>query len=320
MPRLDASRTKPGLASWMSRITGQEASCTIFSISASACSELSPRPTSAPSGRSRAVTGPTSSTSISLAITSCPRAATMGATRASRSRLSLAISTRRCSVSRLPIPLGYPGPSLSREGDTVVRRSASLPRRFALRLQLPVGPKRSAPRAGDTSVRPLGRCALTGRFRGQVSGKARMDSQPSPHNLAARMARWSSKNRKKAFWGWLAFVVLAFAIGNAVGSNLISDVDNFNGESHDAEAALDRAGLRPQSEVVFIQSDKLAIKDPQLRAAIEDVTSRLPKVPYVKNVKSPLEGESAVSADGHAVLVDFDVAGDSTEAQDRIDP
>jgi uncharacterized membrane protein YdfJ with MMPL/SSD domain len=147
-----------------------------------------------------------------------------------------------------------------------------------------------------------------------------MDSQPSPHNLAARMARWSSKNRKKAFWGWLAFVVLAFAIGNAVGSNLISDVDNFNGESHDAEAALDRAGLRPQSEVVFIQSDKLTIKDPQFRAAIEDVTSRLPKVPYVKNVKSPLEGESAVSADGHAVLVDFDVAGDSTEAQDRIDP
>jgi uncharacterized membrane protein YdfJ with MMPL/SSD domain len=147
-----------------------------------------------------------------------------------------------------------------------------------------------------------------------------MDSQPSSHNLAARMARWSSKNRKKAFWGWLAFVVLAFAIGNAVGSNLISDVDNFNGESHDAEATLDRAGLRPQSEVVFIQSDKLTIKDPQFRAAVEDVTSRLPKVPYVKNVKSPLDGESAVSADGHAVLVDFDVAGDSTEAQDRIDP
>ena len=39
------------------------------------------------------------------------------------------------------------------------------------------------------------------------------------HNLAARMARWSSKHRKKAFWGWLAFVILAFAIGNMVGSN-----------------------------------------------------------------------------------------------------
>jgi uncharacterized membrane protein YdfJ with MMPL/SSD domain len=147
-----------------------------------------------------------------------------------------------------------------------------------------------------------------------------MDSHPSSHNLAARMARWSSRHRKKAFWGWLAFVVLAFGIGQSLGSNLISDVDNFNGESHDAEVALENAGLRPQSEVVFIQSDKLTIKDPQFRAAVQDVESHLSKVPYVENVKSPLNGESAVSEDGHAALVDFNVAGDSTEAQDRIDP
>ena len=146
-----------------------------------------------------------------------------------------------------------------------------------------------------------------------------MDSHPSSHNLASRMARWSSKHRKKAFWGWLAFVILAFAIGNAIGPNLISDLDNFNGESHRAEVALDRAGLRPQSEVVFVQSEKLTIKDPRFQAAVKDVTASLPKVPYVQNVKSPLAGESAVSEDGHAALVDFDVAGDSTEASDRID-
>jgi uncharacterized membrane protein YdfJ with MMPL/SSD domain len=147
-----------------------------------------------------------------------------------------------------------------------------------------------------------------------------MDSHPPTHNLAARMARWSSKNRKKAFWGWLVFVILAFAIGNAVGPNLISDVDNFNGESHRAEAALDRAGLRPQSEVVFIQSDKLTAEDPEFKAAVQDVTEHLSKVPYVKNIKSPLRGESAVSEDGHSALVNFDVAGDSIEASDRIDP
>src|SRR4026207_447174 len=107
-----------------------------------------------------------------------------------------------------------------------------------------------------------------------------MDSQPSADNLAARIARWSSKHRKTAFWGWLAFVILAFAIGNAVGPNNISDVDTFNGESPDAEAALDRAGLRPQSEVVFVQSDRLTIEDPQFKAAVADVTARLPKIPY----------------------------------------
>ena len=116
-----------------------------------------------------------------------------------------------------------------------------------------------------------------------------MDSHPSAHNLAARMARWSSKHRKKAFWGWLAFVIVAFAIGNAVGANNISDVDNFNGESHDAEAALEDAGLRPQSETVFIQSDTYTVKDPQFKAAVQDVTSHVRNVAYVQNVKSPLD-------------------------------
>ena len=114
-----------------------------------------------------------------------------------------------------------------------------------------------------------------------------MDSHPSSHNLAARMARWSSKHRKKAFWGWLAFVILAFAIGNMAGSKPISDVDQFSGESHDAEAALDGAGLRPTSEVVFLQSEELTIKDPGFQAAVADVARRLAQVPYVENVKSP---------------------------------
>ena len=47
-----------------------------------------------------------------------------------------------------------------------------------------------------------------------------------------------------------------------LGTTQISDVDQFSGESHRAEVALDRAGLRPVEEVVFIQSDKLTIKDP----------------------------------------------------------
>ena len=151
--------------------------------------------------------------------------------------------------------------------------------------------------------------------------KEAMDSHPSSHNLAARMARWSSKHRKKAFWGWLVFVIVAFAIGNAMGSTQISDVDQFTGEAHDAEAALDRAGLRPHSEVVFIQSDELTIEDPQFRAAVEDVTARLPELKYVENVRSPLDGESAVSEDGHAALVEFDIAGkDALEARERVDP
>jgi uncharacterized membrane protein YdfJ with MMPL/SSD domain len=142
-----------------------------------------------------------------------------------------------------------------------------------------------------------------------------MDSR----NLAARMAHWSGQHRKKAFFGWLAFVILAFAIGNAVGSKPISAVDQFSGESHDAEAALDRAGLRPNNEVVFVRSDKLTIEDPEFQAAVADAARRVPQVPYGENVESPLDGGGSVSRDGHAALVDFEIAGDSVDARDRVE-
>src|SRR3954454_6667114 len=147
-----------------------------------------------------------------------------------------------------------------------------------------------------------------------------MSTSSSKHNLAARMAVWSGRHRKKAFWGWLAFVIVVFMAGNMVGTTNISDVDQFSGESHRAEVALHRSGLRPVKESVFIQSDELTVKDPAFQAAVGDVMDRISKVPYVQNVKSPLSGDSAVSRDGHAALVDFEIAGDSTLAADRVDP
>ena len=129
------------------------------------------------------------------------------------------------------------------------------------------------------------------------------------------MAHWSARHRKKAIFGWLAFVLVAFLVGNIIGPKEISDIDQFTGESRDAEKALDDAGLRPIEEVVFLQSDELTIDDPEFRAAVEDVTGRLSGLQYVENVKSPLTGDSEVSADGHAALVDFEIAGDSTEAR-----
>jgi uncharacterized membrane protein YdfJ with MMPL/SSD domain len=144
---------------------------------------------------------------------------------------------------------------------------------------------------------------------------------PSPHhNLAARMAMWSSRHRKKAFWGWLGFVVVVFALGSASGTKSISDADQFSGESHRAEVALHDAGLRPVEEVVFVQSDKLTIDDPEFRAAVTQVAGRLSGLDHVSHVQSPLTGGSDVSADKHAALVKFRIAGDSTEAADRVGP
>src|SRR3954470_1664439 len=114
-------------------MTGQAASRTILSISSSACSELSPSPTRATSGRSRAVTSPTWSASISRAITSCPRSITIAATGARRSLRSLAIRTRRCSASRELIFTSESKPP-RRHGSDQLSRSAP---RFSRTRRLP---------------------------------------------------------------------------------------------------------------------------------------------------------------------------------------
>ena len=41
-------------------------------------------------------------------------------------------------------------------------------------------------------------------------------------NLAARMGGWSAAHCKTATLGWLAFVVVAFALGGAVGTKTIN--------------------------------------------------------------------------------------------------
>jgi uncharacterized membrane protein YdfJ with MMPL/SSD domain len=139
-------------------------------------------------------------------------------------------------------------------------------------------------------------------------------------NLAARIARWSASHRKTAIFGWLAFVVIAFMIGNAVGQNQIHGADQFSGEAGRAEQALERADLRPNSEHVLVQSDTLTIADPGFHSAVAQVAARLSNTEDVENVVSPLTGDAPVSADRRSALVDFEITGDSLEARKRLAP
>jgi len=134
------------------------------------------------------------------------------------------------------------------------------------------------------------------------------------------MGRWSATHRKAAILGWFGFVLFALVIGLGIPQNKISDVDGFSGESHRAEQALDDAGLRPTSEAVFVQSKDLTLDDAEFRATVQDASRRLAKVKYVENIKSPLTGAAKVTSDRHAALVEFEIAGDSTETADRVDP
>jgi uncharacterized membrane protein YdfJ with MMPL/SSD domain len=139
-------------------------------------------------------------------------------------------------------------------------------------------------------------------------------------NLAQRAAHWSAEHRKTAIFGWLAFVVLAVVLGNAVGKNTIQEADLFSGEAHRAEQTLYDAGMRPNDEHVLIQSQELTVNDAEFQAAIQDAVRRLKNTEDVTNVVSPLGGDAPISADRRSVMVDFEITGDSLEAADRIEP
>jgi uncharacterized membrane protein YdfJ with MMPL/SSD domain len=152
--------------------------------------------------------------------------------------------------------------------------------------------------------------------------KTREDTLPIPsRGIASRAAHWSAAHRKTAIWGWLAFAIGAFMIGNMIGgAKTLTDIDQFTGEARDAEQALDDAGLRPITEVVFLQSEQLTIDDPEFQAAVNDVTDRLAEIKYVENLQSPLDSDGDVTDDGHTALINFEVAGESTEVGERVDP
>ena len=77
-------------------------------------------------------------------------------------------------------------------------------------------------------------------------------------NIAARMGRWSARHRKTAIFGWLAFVVVAFAIGMAVGTRTVDDADMNVGEARKGDHIIRDGGFRldEQGEIVLVQSHR----------------------------------------------------------------
>jgi uncharacterized membrane protein YdfJ with MMPL/SSD domain len=140
--------------------------------------------------------------------------------------------------------------------------------------------------------------------------------------LAARAARWSAQHRKKAIWGWLAFALIAFMIGGAVGTKTQTTAQSGVGESGRAERAVDNAFPKHQVEEVFVQSDSATATDGRFRAVVADVQHRLGAVPHTKAFESPYTSGNAgqISADGHSALLRFEIAGDDDQTAARVGP
>ena len=90
-------------------------------------------------------------------------------------------------------------------------------------------------------------------------------------NVAARMGRWSASNKKTAIFGWLAFIAVAFMIGNAVGTKRLDPAKAGTGESGHVDTVLVDEFKQGQGDQILIQSTTKTVDDRAFRAAITDV-------------------------------------------------
>ena len=142
-------------------------------------------------------------------------------------------------------------------------------------------------------------------------------------NMAARMGSWSTRHRKTAIIGWLLFVVIAVAIGGALGTKQLTSAENSDGQAAKALTVLQNAGFdSPAAENVLVQTRSGKPDDAALRAAVAQVVTAVKATGAVSGVHSPLDarGSQFVSNDGHSMLVTFDMNGKADTAGDRVQP
>ena len=144
----------------------------------------------------------------------------------------------------------------------------------------------------------------------------------SRRNLAARMGCWSAAHWKTATFGWLALVVLAFAIGGQIGTRSVDPNTAGPGESGRMDRILDAGFKLPANESVLVQSRSARVGAPAFDAVVADVVARVSKLAAVQNVRSPLDPANAgqIAKSGHAALVEFEIRGKKDNAGDKLGP
>jgi len=143
-------------------------------------------------------------------------------------------------------------------------------------------------------------------------------------NLAARAGHWSARHRKTAIFGWLAFVVIAFVLGGAIGTNTLKDEDSGNGSSQVADKAIAKADFPDKADeqvLITARGGGLKASDPEFRAGVDDVIARIKEVPHTEEVLSPYDkgNEGQISKDESGALVTFSIQGDSDATETRVD-
>ncbi|WAU84292.1 MMPL family transporter [Streptomyces sp. Qhu-G9] len=140
--------------------------------------------------------------------------------------------------------------------------------------------------------------------------------------IAARAGGWSVRHRWAAVGIWVLFVVLAMGLGSAAGTVELKDSEQLTGETSQAAAIAEKAGIdEPAGESVLLQGRDAGLKatDTEFRAAVDAVMKAVEATGKVTAVTSPYETET-ISKDGRSALVQFDMRGDADTAGERVEP
>jgi uncharacterized membrane protein YdfJ with MMPL/SSD domain len=142
-------------------------------------------------------------------------------------------------------------------------------------------------------------------------------------NIAARAGRWSAAHWKTAVGAWIAFCVVAAALGGVAGTKMLKQADTAAGGTRTAEQILRDGGFEDRaSESVLVQSKTQTVSDPAFRDVVADVTRTVSGLAETRRVRSPLAPANAgqVSKDRQSVLVQFEMRGEQDTADKRVQP
>jgi uncharacterized membrane protein YdfJ with MMPL/SSD domain len=142
-------------------------------------------------------------------------------------------------------------------------------------------------------------------------------------NIAARAGRWSAAHWKTAVSAWIAFSVVAVALGAIAGTRMLKQADTAAGGTKKAEQILRDAGFTNQAgESVLVQSKTKTISDAGFRAVVSDVARTVKAVPVTQRVHSPLAPANSgqIAADRRSALVQFEIRGDPDKSDKKVQP
>jgi uncharacterized membrane protein YdfJ with MMPL/SSD domain len=144
-------------------------------------------------------------------------------------------------------------------------------------------------------------------------------------NVAAAAGSWSSRHRRRTIWGWLLFVTAAYLVGSFAGQHNLTDAQMGNGQSGTATSVFEKAFPYHTGEQVLVQADSNGpATDAVLASTVRDLIGRLNRLGTVADIQSPYAVPGALvtpalrAADGRSVLVTFELAGDSNQAQSNV--